>query len=228
MLRGKAHIREVVSLQTARHAALPAAWISCPKSSVPAPGRYLLATAEDALTEPLATVLFAAGYSPDGFLAAPPIPIDWMPGQEINLHGPFGHGFALPNNTRRLALAGTANPLYLLALLPEALREGMDIAMFCDDPPAGLPSSVEVTPLAGLPEGLRWADFLAAEVPQHKVDRLPAWIGPQPLCPAEVLVVGPMPCAGLASCGVCAVNGRRGPLLVCESGPVFSLAKLWR
>jgi hypothetical protein len=32
-----------------------------------------------------------------------------------------------------------------------------------------------------------------------------------------------MPCAGLADCGVCAVELRRGWKLACKDGPVFDL-----
>lgn len=218
----------MVSLENRQGSGSPAAWITCGKSAVPAAGRYLLATSPDRDDEPLAAVLFAAGYSTDGFLAAPPIPETWMPGAEITLHGPFGHGFTLPRNIQRLALAGAKPPLRLLALLTEALQAGMDIAVFCDDPPAGLPSSVEVNAFNALPDGLRWADYAALEVDQSAVDQLVNWMGQRPLCPAEVLVASPMPCGGLASCGICAVSGRRGPMHVCERGPVFSLRDLWR
>ena len=126
------------------------------------------------------------------------------------------------------ALAAPSAPRGLLALLPGALAAGKDIALFCDDPPGGLPASVEVSPLSGLTEGLRWADFLAVEVAQSEVERLYSWISVEPRCPAQVLVTGPMPCGGLAACGICAVNGRRGPLLACGDGPVLPLAKLRR
>jgi hypothetical protein len=40
---------------------------------------------------------------------------------------------------------------------------------------------------------------------------------------AQVLVVTPAPCGGLAECGVCAVTTRRGWKMACKDGPVFSL-----
>jgi NAD(P)H-flavin reductase len=40
------------------------------------------------------------------------------------------------------------------------------------------------------------------------------------------LVVAPMPCGGLAECGVCAVTTRRGWKLACKDGPVFDLGEL--
>lgn len=224
----RATVREVAFWAGRQRQDRLAAWLDCPAQAIPAPGRYLLASRDGDEDEPLATVLFAADYGPNGFLAAPPIPANWMPGSEILLHGPFGHGFKLPAATSRLAVAGTRLPVRALCLLPGALQAGMDVALFCDDAPHGLPSSVEVNPLSGLVDGVRWADFLAMEVGPGEVEHLAQWIGPLPLCPAEVLVVGPMPCGGLASCGVCAVNGRHGPLLACERGPVFPLRTLWR
>jgi len=217
-----ARVQEIVSMGSQA-----GAWISCSRAAVPAPGRYLLAVTPDISSEPLAAVIFAASYNPDGFLAAPPIPENWTPGKEVQLHGPFGRGFEVPHGTQRLALASTAAPLRLLALLPAAVQAGMDIALYCDKPPAGLPASVEVTPLSGLSEGARWADFLAMEVQQNEVEHLPVWM-PVPLCPAEVLVISPMPCGGLAACGICAVQGRRGPLGLCEQGPVVAFKDLKR
>jgi hypothetical protein len=35
-----------------------------------------------------------------------------------------------------------------------------------------------------------------------------------------------MPCAGLAACGVCAVQTRRGWKLACVDGPVFDLKEI--
>jgi hypothetical protein len=45
-------------------------------------------------------------------------------------------------------------------------------------------------------------------------------------CPAQVLITTPMPCAGLAKCGACAIASRRGWKLACEDGPVFDLNHL--
>lgn len=229
MQQVKARIRELLAVPGSQPRSQAAAWIECPESAVPAPGRYVLGIFEDDRQEPLASPLFAAGYSPDGFLAAPPLPANWVPGMEISLHGPFGRGFNLPANFRNLALAGTGVPLRLLPLVHMGLAAGMDVALFCDQPPGGLPASVEVSPFGSLAEGLAWADYLALEIEPAGVACLPGWLGRLPSCPAEVLVGGPMPCGGLAGCGICAVNGRGGKhLLTCESGPVFPLVKLWQ
>jgi dihydroorotate dehydrogenase electron transfer subunit len=46
-------------------------------------------------------------------------------------------------------------------------------------------------------------------------------------CPAQVLVTSPMPCGGIAECGVCALPLRKkGYVLTCKDGPVFNLNQL--
>ena len=44
--------------------------------------------------------------------------------------------------------------------------------------------------------------------------------------PAQALVLGPMPCGGLADCGVCAVTTRSDWKLACKEGPVFDLEEI--
>ena len=44
--------------------------------------------------------------------------------------------------------------------------------------------------------------------------------------PSQVLVLTDMPCGGLAECGVCAVDLKRGWKLACMHGPVFALSEL--
>jgi hypothetical protein len=85
---------------------------------------------------------------------------------------------------------------------------------------------VEILPLESLPDLLSWADFLAMDVPRYLVPSLPGWLGQRQDIPGQVLVHSLMPCGGLAGCGSCAVQGKRHPRLVCEDGPVFSLADL--
>jgi hypothetical protein len=117
-----------------------------------------------------------------------------------------------------------------MPLILQSVREDCAITLYTDAPLPPLPAAVEVFPLGALPEAPAWADFLALDVP---LDELPALRGRldlppgQPLpCPAQALIYAPMPCGGLAKCGVCAVEGRRGWLLACEDGPVFDLKEL--
>ena len=204
-----------------------AARIACPRTLIPAPGQYLLAH-DPASRDPLAVPVFPAGTCPEGFLAASPLPPGWNPGLALSLRGPLGRGFALPASARRVALAALdASPAYLLGLIPLAYAQGAALSLVCDDPPDGLPADVEIRPLAALAEVSDWADYLALAAPRASLPgrrERPGWPRP-PQVPreAQALVVTPMPCGGLADCGVCSVEVKRGMELACKDGPVFNL-----
>src|SRR5687768_15028714 len=85
---------------------------------VPAPGQYLLARAAADPSAPLATPVFSAGPCPGGFFAVGPLPVEWQPGTDLHLRGPFGKGFQLPAVARFVALAAFETTCSrLLALL---------------------------------------------------------------------------------------------------------------
>lgn len=201
-----------------------AARITCPQTLVPAPGQYVLAR-HPASRDPLAVPVFSAGDSPEGFFAAPPLPRDWSPGVELSLRGPLGRGFSLPVRARRVALAALdVTPACLLGLVPRALAQNAAVTLVCADPPEDLPDEVEIRPLGALAETCRWADYLAlaagrdgwrARVRSRDRLELPR--------EAQALIVAPMPCGGLAQCGVCSVEIKKGIMLACEDGPVFDL-----
>jgi len=90
-----------------------------------------------------------------------------------------------------------------------------------------LPVEVEILPLELLPEALAVGDFLALEAAPSAVSQLRERLGLAPherlACPAQVLVDLPMPCCGLAECGVCAIHTRSGWVMGCTDGPVFDL-----
>ncbi len=201
------------------------ALITCPSQAIPAPGQYLQAIAADGL-DVLPTSLFRAGTqnsldnSEEAAFLASPIPAHWGPGTQLHLRGPLGHGFAIPNSARHIALANAGeSAARLLPLL--SVHEGATIALFTDSPLPHLSSEIEVSPLAALPDALNWADFLALDAPLSEIPRLN--LNPErPLpCPAQVLIQAPMPCGGLAECGVCSVPVKRGWKLACMDGPVF-------
>lgn len=212
-----------------------AACIACPPGLVPAPGQYLLAH-DPASDDPLAVPVFSAGDSPQGFLAASSLPGAWIPGVTLSLRGPLGHGFALPASARRVALAALdVSPAYLLGLIPRALAQGAAIVLVCGDPPEdpsigsgqGLPADVEIRPLAALEEASEWADYLALAVSREGMrgwrERVRSG-GPRPVTRvAQALIAAPMPCGGLAKCGVCSVEVGGKAVLVCKSGPVFDI-----
>jgi dihydroorotate dehydrogenase electron transfer subunit len=149
----------------------------------------------------------------------------------LSLRGPLGRGFALPASARRVALAAwDVSPACLLGLLSPAHVQGAAISLVCDNPPDDLPADVEIRPLAALAEVCAWADYLALAASRESMrgwrDRLGN--GGQLKLPrvAQVLVVTPMPCGGVAKCGICSVEVKKGIELACEAGPVLDLADL--
>jgi hypothetical protein len=205
--------------------------VECPANIHPAPGQYLLASTPDP-TEALPVPLFLAGLPQGEALpVAPPLPAHWSAGAPLTLRGPLGKGFTLPATARRLALASWQTPPELLYPLCElGLRSGASIAFYAAQPPERLPAEVEILPLELLPEGLAWADYLAAALPSDSLTefRSRAGIGlyGRFRIPAQGLITGPMPCGGLAECGVCALPTRKGWLHACSDGPVFDLNDL--
>lgn len=201
-------------------------WISLPAHVHPAPGQYFSAWPVDHPEAPLATPLFPADISPERMLCAPPLPPDWSPGLRLGLRGPLGRGFHLPENARRVAAAGFDGHIFrLLPLLQAVLAAGSAAALFTDAALPPLASALEVYPLSELAGNLDWPDYLALDLP---LERLPGLrrdldLPPEALisCPGEVLLVTPLPCFGLAECGVCAVPTRGGWKLACVDGPVF-------
>jgi dihydroorotate dehydrogenase electron transfer subunit len=209
-----------------------AAWIACPRPAVPSPGRYLMAWALGDLEAPLAVPLFPSRIDEQGFLAAAPTPSNWQPGTRLALRGPCGNGFRLPASLSRLALAALGeSAARLLPLVDQALQRQAAVALFCDTPLPPLPAAVEVNPSSALPDALAWADFLALDISPARLPALGHSLGvtqrqlPLP-CPGQALVFTDMPCGGLANCGACAVETRRGWKLACREGPVFELREL--
>ena len=227
----RVHTARVTEIQL--DAAGLAAWIECPPAAIPRPGQYVLAHDPEDRSAPLATPLFPAALSAGGFLAGPPVPPLWTPGTGLLLRGPLGRGFTLPMNYRRIALVALGDTAARLApLIPVALGQEAALALFSDAPlPAWLPSAVEAYPLSALPELLTWADFIAIDLPLATLPDLRLRLGlgssadhnPPLHCPAQALVLAPMPCGGLGECGVCAVPAHRGWKLSCLDGPVFDL-----
>lgn len=207
--------------------------LACPAALRPQAGQYLLAD-NPAEPEPLPVTLFPSGRAGEDLLVAPPLPPAWAAGATLTLRGPLGKGFSMPQVVRRAALAGLDDSVQrLLPLVHQALQQGADVALYCDRPvPPELPLAVEVLPLGQLAQALSWADYLALDLPAARLPDLWGLLGLEGgrrcPCPAEALVLAPMPCGGLASCGVCAVYTSNGWRLSCKDGPVFRLDILKR
>ncbi|TES93226.1 MAG: hypothetical protein E3J88_00415 [Anaerolineales bacterium] len=208
--------------------------ISCPTQFIPEPGQYLQAHSisdRDAVT---AFSLFPGdqpgedhGDPMSSFTAAPPIPLHWQPGDTLTLRGPLGQGFSIPENTKHVGLVALGDTVSrLLPLSSPIINAGGEVALFSDTPLPRLPTQVEANPLKALADALTWADFLAFDGPLETFKDVRNFLGlsyqdPLP-CPAQALVYTPMPCGGMADCGVCAVKWKgKKYKLACKDGPVF-------
>ncbi len=203
--------------------------IRCAPGVVPSPGQYALAYAGGS-NAPLATVLFMTASTSDGFVAAPPVPPSWLPGTQLYIRGPLGHGFSLPQSARRVGLVALdCSPVTLLSLLEPAVRQAASVALVGSNVPEDLPLQVEVQPLEALQDVCAWADFVAFDMCRESMgDLKQRFSGSRSSFKAEAqaLVRTPMPCGALAACGVCSVNVGRRDLLACEDGPVFDFHQL--
>ena len=203
--------------------------ISCPPNLVPAPGQYLLAShTSDA---PLPVSIFYTDSSPSGFIASGLISDVWHPGMELFLRGPLGRGFALPTSARKVALvAFDEAPSQLRGLISPALKQGAGVVLITDHDADSLPNEVEVQPTSALADALEWSDYIAVDAARESLFELReclggmkrAWVGKE----AQVLLRTPMPCGGVAECGICAVTLKSGWKMACKDGPVFDLKDL--
>jgi len=205
--------------------------IACPPGLIPAPGRYLLAAAEESPTLPavVPVALFQAGLAAEGFLAALKMPREWRAGMRLALRGPLGHGFVLPAEARRIALvAWEGSAACLLPLVKPALVQRAEVALVSDSPPTELPPEIEVQPLAALEETCAWADHVAMDVSRDSLAALRERLANRRGIQGQALVHAPMPCGAMAECGVCAVTFPGGWKMACKDGPVFDLGELLR
>ncbi|MEX2143486.1 MAG: hypothetical protein WD740_02735 [Anaerolineales bacterium] len=156
------------------------------------------------------------------------LPESWQPGTELLLHGPLGRGFELPRRSQRVALAALgSSPGRLLPLVQPALQQRAEVVLCCDAQVRELPLAVEVRSLDFLVEALRWADFVAVDAPLEELDTLSGLLSRIPRAiSGQALVFSPMPCGGMAQCGVCSLTTRSGVRLACEDGPVLELSQL--
>jgi len=225
MQTGKGQVIELILQDGLRSARL-----ACSGNLIPAPGQYLLAG--DDSDSILPVPLFYTDSAPSGFIAAPPLPDSWNPGHKLRLRGPLGRGFALPASSRRVALAAYDDmPARLRGLIRPSLKQNASIVLVCDSVSDDLPDDVEVQPLSALSDVCEWADYIALDVAREnlpelkqrleKLDQLPA------LREAQILIRTPVPCGGLAECGVCAVTLKSNWMMACKDGPVFDWRDIW-
>ncbi len=201
--------------------------VSCSPQAVPRPGQAVLAL-QPGQQEPRRRVLFPIEIGARAFLAPMPQKVSWQPGDELDLLGPVGRGFAPPSRARRWLLLGLADAVDALRpLVDQGLQAGASIALWAERAPADLPAQVEVRPALG--EALAWADYIAVALPAASLADLRQHLGTQDeirrLGSAQVLVLTDMLC-GYGGCGACATPPSRGWALACTAGPVFGLEDL--
>jgi len=167
----------------------------------------------------------------DGFTSAPGAPASWEPGTVLSLRKLAGRGFTIPATSQHLLLAALGDGIErLLPLIHQALENRSEVALCTDVWTPSLPVAVEVHPLSALPGAIEWADALCCELPLEQLAVLRQVLGldsgDRLIFHAEALIETPMPCGGIADCGVCAVKGRRKWKYSCRDGPVFDLNEL--
>jgi hypothetical protein len=227
MSTGKGKVLELILRDGCRHVR-----IVCPPGLIPAPGQYLLAG--DGSDAPLPVPLFHTDSAPQGFTAIASVPDSWRPGLELHLHGPLGRGFALPSSARRIGLVAfddkRSSPARLRGLIQPALKQAAAVVLVCNSIPDSLPDDVEVQPLSVLQDIVEWADYLALDVARANLDQLRERLGKLKQLAAgkdaQVLVRTPVPCGGVADCGICAVNLKSDWKLACKDGPVFNWSEV--
>jgi hypothetical protein len=224
MHTGKGHVTELI-LEDGE----PGLRLACPAALVPSAGQYLLAG--DGSISPLPVSLIYTRSAPQGFIASASAQVQWGPGTELHLRGPLGRGFSLRPSARKVGLVALdGSPAPLKGLIAPALRQDAAIVLVCDCSPEHLPDEIEVQPLAALTEILEWADFLAVDVRRENLDLLKERLRGLDQLPVgqatQVLVHTPVPCGGIADCGVCAVTARSGWMMGCKDGPVFEWREL--
>lgn len=206
--------------------------VACPENLIPLPGQYLLASnASDTILStakysPLPVPVFYTDSAPGGFTAT--TADHWKPGDVLHLRGPLGRGFAIPLTARKVALIAFDDvPARLRGLIRPALRQNASLVVVSGWAGDGMPDEVEVQPLAALDDIVQWADYIAIDVSRENLPQLRRRLLERKqlaaVSDAQVLIRTPMPCGGIADCGVCAVKTQSSWMMACNAGPVFDL-----
>jgi dihydroorotate dehydrogenase electron transfer subunit len=203
--------------------------VACPQNLIPAPGQYLLAG--DGSDSPLPVSLFYTDSAPQGFIATAQLSNSWNPGLELSLRGPLGRGFTLPSPCSKIGLiAFDASPARLNGLIQPALKREAAVVLVCASAPENLPDDVEVQPMSTLEDVIEWADYVAGDITRENLaqmrERLMQINQHMFGKDAQVLIHTPVPCGGIAECGICAVTLKSGWRLACKDGPVFDWGEL--
>jgi dihydroorotate dehydrogenase electron transfer subunit len=132
----------------------------------------------------------------------------------------------MPATARRIALiAFDDTAARLRGLIRPALKQDASVVLVTDSEGNSLPDDVEVQPLSAMDEVLQWADYVAVDVGRENLPGLRKRLTQRnqiaAVRDAQVLIRTPMPCGGIAECGVCAVTTKSSWKMSCKDGPVF-------
>jgi NAD(P)H-flavin reductase len=211
-----------------------AADITCAGNMIIVPGQYLSITTPDQITA-IPNICFPIHIN-DEILQVSPIPNEWHPSQKVEVRGPFGHGFSIPQISKKVCLVSwDQHPNRLMDMLKKTIREQREIILVWDafqqtEDSLSIPEDVEIMGLQNLDDAIRWADFigmdspinLLSEVARHKSILQSGVL----TCPIQILVSTSMPCLGIADCGICSIPVKKGYKLTCKDGPVFDFGEL--
>jgi dihydroorotate dehydrogenase electron transfer subunit len=125
----------------------------------------------------------------------------------------------------------------LKGLIQPALKRDAAVVLVCASAPENLPDDVEVQPMSALGDVVEWADYLACDVRREDLSQMREQLMKMELMvgkarvehgqnKAQILIDTPLPCGGVAECGVCAVTLKVGWKLACTEGPVFDWSEL--
>jgi dihydroorotate dehydrogenase electron transfer subunit len=219
-----------------------------------AAGRFVLAELGDTLRSPL----FPAHLGARAFdiLVPPDHPAGRLQlGDTVNILGPLGRGFRVPDSARRLLLVADTAHLPTLLSLAQPKNQipppepGFSVALLLSGPTATelypirfLPPALEVhivttdgsaghggSPLELFPDLARWADCICIAGKPETYPPLADIVREVRLGPrpdfAQALVLPPLVC-GVGACQGCGVEAAHGIKLACTDGPVFDLLAL--
>ena len=220
------------------------------------PGQFLLLRCADQFTCYLRRPIFPQPQTDNEFtllLRPDPDPgLAWLATQQVtdqlDVIGPFGHGFDLPTSVQNLLLISDTRTLApLLALMERGVAAGLSVTMALGGrraadlyPVSALPPAVEfqAATLDGslglqgrisdlLPDLLRWADRVCAVGSLQLYQAIRTQAEQVRFGIATDFAFGlftdiPLPC-GVGACLACTRYTKSGLKLTCLDGPVFDL-----
>jgi dihydroorotate dehydrogenase electron transfer subunit len=145
------------------------------------------------------------------------------PGDQLQVLGPVGRGFRLPDGAAHLLVVASSLDR-LLPTIQQALRRNLAVTVLTPRSADLLPPDVEIHrgPLSA--ELAAWADVVVLDVadPKARAQHIRALAPPRAEHYIQALFTVPMPC-GVGACQACWVELVQAKRLACVDGPVFAL-----